>query len=76
MSYIPITPAAYTEGGCFGAAMLARSAHTGTPAREIIEEIGGTGEPVEPDPERAAFYEERFETYRKLYPALRQLGVS
>ena len=55
---------------------ILRAARTGIPAAELVEDLGGAGEPVEPDPERSALCEERFETYRKLYPALRPLDIS
>ncbi len=71
----PITTAAHTESGCFGAAMLARAAHTGAPVREMLWGPPRARDTVEPDPDRAAFYEERFATYGRLYPTLRELRI-
>jgi len=68
-----ITTMAVTEAACMGAAMLAAAAHTGRPAAELTRQwVRPTGA-VEPDPARAKRYDERFATYRRLYPALSQV---
>ncbi len=36
----PITTLAVTEAGCLGVAMLACAAHTGTPPRELVDNLG------------------------------------
>jgi xylulokinase len=69
----PITTLAITETGCFGAALLARSADTGTPVRKLADELIIKTDRIEPAPDRAARYAERFAAYKLLYPALRPL---
>jgi xylulokinase len=69
----PVHTLTVTETGCFGAALLARAAHTGTPVRELADRLVARADCVEPDPDRAAFYTERFAAYRRIYPALRSI---
>jgi xylulokinase len=71
----PIATTSVSETGCLGAAMLARAAVTGASAADLVGEMTRTSESVEPDPARARYYEERFEVYRELYPALRGIGA-
>ncbi|MBI3947395.1 MAG: hypothetical protein HY321_15845 [Armatimonadetes bacterium] len=71
----PITTVAVTEAGCLGVAMLACAAHTGRSVTDLVGEWIRKGEVIEPDPENAACYAERFQTYVQLYPALKSLGV-
>ena len=53
--------------------MLAPAAGTGEPVRSITSRwVKPFGEQA-PRPGRAAFYDERFARYRRLYPALREL---
>ena len=70
----PITMLDVTEAGCLGVAMLARSADTGTPISELADKWVHPLSSVQPDPVRAAAYAERFQTYRRLYPTLRELS--
>lgn len=72
----PITTLPITETGCFGAALLAQSAHTGEPAAQLAEARIRRSDEVRPDPERAAFYSERFERYKTLYPALKKIELA
>jgi xylulokinase len=61
-----------SEAGCFGAALLARSAETGIPVKEILHGVEQGSKSFHPDPGKADLYEEKFKQYKKLYPALRQ----
>lgn len=58
------------EAGCFGAACLANMADTG----ESVQ-IRNDGTTLIPDPEKSAYYGERFKLYKELYPALKRLRV-
>jgi xylulokinase len=66
----PITTLAVTEAGCLGVAMLACAAHTATPLGQLVETWVKPESIVEPDSKRAAFYRERFQAYKQLYPAI------
>ena len=68
----PITTLAVTEAGCLGVALLACAAHGSVAPRDLVKTWVKTGEAVEPDPRRAARYNERFKAYRQLYPAMRE----
>jgi len=70
----PISTAAVTEAGCLGVAMLARAAETGEDITALAKQWVRISDVVEPDEPHAAYYGERFESYLKLYPALRTLG--
>ncbi len=67
----PITTMAVTEAGCLGVAMLACAADTGTPLAQLVETWVKQQSVVEPDSTRTAFYNERFQAYKELYPAIR-----
>ncbi len=69
----PITTLAVTEAGCLGAAMLACIAHTGAEPRALAGAWVKPCQVIEPDPRRAAMYDERFAAYRELYPAIRAM---
>ncbi len=69
----PITTLAVTEAGCLGVALLACAADTGAALGELIERWVKAGSAIEPDPRRAARYDERFAAYRELYPAVREI---
>ncbi len=71
----PVTRLDVTEAGCLGAAMLAASAHSGTPVAELAKSWVRPLETLEPDPDRAAGYAARLEQYRRLYPAVRELAA-
>ncbi len=68
----PITTLAISEAGCLGAALLACAAHTGTAPRNLQAAWVRPESAIEPDPQRAARYCERFAAYRELYPAMRE----
>jgi xylulokinase len=59
-----------SETGCFGAAMLACSAFTGTPVEELIMQNQETAGIFIPDKAKTGIYEKKFETYKQLYPTL------
>ena len=69
----PITTLAVTEAGCLGAVMLACIAHTGAEPRALAGAWVKPCQVIEPDPRRAAMYDERFAAYRELYPAIRAM---
>jgi xylulokinase len=58
------------EAGCYGAAMLACSAVLKIPVEELLRQNNIDSEVFTPNPENAEIYNSKFETYRKLYPAL------
>lgn len=76
MLHRPITTVEVTEAGCLGMAMLARSADSGIPARDIAAAWVRTGDAIEPDAARAARYDDLFSRYKQLYPAMRDLQRS
>ena len=60
-----------TEAGCLGVAMLARASATG---QSLIETAQDWIKPVgtkEPRPEFKGIYDKKFESYKMLYPALK-----
>ena len=61
-----------SEAGCFGAAMLAQSAAENVPVVELLRHKDSKVEEFTPNPENAGIYYERFDTYKQLYPALKQ----
>ena len=62
-----------TEAGCLGVAMLAAAAISGESLPSIVHKWVKTGDTVNPNPEFSSYYSERFELYKKLYPALKKL---
>ena len=68
----PMTTLEVTEAGCLGVALLACAAHTSASPRDVVNTWVKPGPAVEPDPRRAAHYDERFGAYRELYPAIRE----
>jgi xylulokinase len=70
----PITTVAVTEAGCMGAAMLAHAALTEEDVRSVAGRWVHATAVVEPDPGAAEVYRERFQSYRKLRPALQHLS--
>jgi xylulokinase len=67
----PITILDVTEAGCMGVAMLARAAHTredvGGIARRWVKRVATV------EPESREFYSAKFDRYKKLYPAMKDL---
>jgi xylulokinase len=60
------------EAGCYGAAMLAFSAVEKIPVEQLLKHSNTGNEIFSPDPVNVKFYDKKFETYRKLYPVLKQ----
>jgi len=71
----PITTVAVTEAACFGAAMLACAAHQREDVTAIASGWVREVDCIEPNPARAAYYDERFEKYVELYPKLKRIEV-
>ncbi len=71
----PVTVMNVTEAGCLGAAMLARSADVKTPVENLAAEMVRAGWTVQPSPECFDYYTSRFAAYKKMYPALKSLGL-
>jgi len=64
-----------TESACLGAAMLAGVAAGVWPSLDAAAaQRACSARRVEPDPGRAAAYQERYAIYRQVYPALRALN--
>ncbi len=65
---------AIEEGPSFGAAMLAAVGCGEYPdVKTVTEQLVKTVETVEPDPALADKYEQRYQTFRKIYPAVKNL---
>ncbi len=69
----PVTTIDINEAGCFGAAMLACAAHTGTPVQDLVKPEGRKSDIIIPDPKKAEIYNKKFKQYIKLYPAIKEL---
>ena len=69
----PIKTVRITEAGCLGVAMLAYAAHSGENLKSTVDSWVKTGDTVIPNPELSAHYTEKFELYKKIYPALKKL---
>ena len=62
------------EGPGYGAAMLAMVGDGRYPSvRACAEALVSVSRRVEPDPELTARYEERYQAFRQIYPAVRGL---
>jgi xylulokinase len=71
---IPLERVASDAGAAFGAALLAGvRAGVFPDVGEAVARCVRVGERVEPDPDWAAAYDEGYERFRALYPALRRL---
>jgi xylulokinase len=60
------------EAGCYGAALLAISAIEKIPVERLLTGSKTENEIFSPDSDTAEFYDTKFETYKKLYPVLKQ----
>lgn len=69
----PIVALSVTEAPCLGAAMLAGAADREEPVAELAEKWVKPVGLTQPRPELADWYDERFETYKRLYPTLKQI---
>jgi xylulokinase len=74
---IPLERPAVEEGAAFGAALLAGVAGGAfADVAEGVERAVHVRETVEPDPDWARVYDERYEHFRAVYPALRSASIS
>jgi xylulokinase len=64
-----------TEAGCLGAAVLVRSAHTGTPITDIAGNWVKRLKEIKPNPEFRNIYSEKFEKYKKLYHKIKEINM-
>jgi xylulokinase len=69
----PITTVLVTEAGCLGVAILAKSAITGISAKVIVSEWVKIAQTIFPQNEFVEHYDKQFQTYMKLYPALKSI---
>jgi len=60
------------EAGCYGAALLACSAVEEIPVAQLLKDCKTGNEIFSPDNENAKFYDKKFESYKQLYPVLKQ----
>lgn len=60
------------EAGCYGASLLAQSALKNIPLIELIQAVNESDKVFLPDPEKAREYEKKFDSYKGLYPVLKQ----
>ncbi len=67
----PISILDVTEAGCMGVAMLAKAAHTKEKVSDIARNWVKPVAKVEPN--QSDHYNRKFEVYKKLYPALKNL---
>jgi xylulokinase len=69
---VPVRPAAVSETGCLGAAMLASAGAGIHPTiRQACDRMVSFLTPVEPDQRNAGTYETGYQAYRRYYPAIR-----
>ncbi len=68
----PITTLAVTEAGCLGVALLACAADSGSRPQDLVGTWVQPQQIVEPNPARAAVYRDRFSSYQKIYPWMRE----
>jgi len=72
---IPIVVPRITEAACWGAALLGGvGAGVFGSAAQAMEGMLHLDQRFEPDPARAARYEERYALYREIYPAVRAIN--
>ena len=60
------------EAGCYGASLLACSAAENIPVDQLLDRNRIKSEVFIPDKKNAELYDKKFESYKKLYPALKQ----
>ncbi len=60
------------EAGCYGAAMLAYSGVEKIPVVQLIKRSKTENKIFTPVPENAEFYDKKFESYKQMYPVLKQ----
>ncbi len=64
-----------TEAGCLGAAMLACSAVSGRPARELTALWVKPLETYKPNPQKTAFYDRQYIRYKKMYQSTKNFNI-
>jgi xylulokinase len=64
------------EAGCYGAALLATSAIEKIPVEQLLNNSKTEKEIFTPDPEKAKLYDKKFDSYKQLYPVLKQFWKS
>ncbi len=67
----PIECIEVAEAGCLGAARLAQSADQGVPVRELARRESRPKALIQPQPQRAAIYHDKFAQYRDFYANLK-----
>ena len=70
----PIAVMDVTEAGCLGVAMLAAAKDMGRNLVELTDEWVTPLEVITPRKQQSEFYNKQFETYKKLYPAIKGIG--
>jgi xylulokinase len=60
------------EAGCYGAALLAQSAQSGISVKNLFNSSAKSDKVFTPNPDKSIIYEQKFESYKRLYPALKQ----
>ena len=68
-----VTTLNVSEAGCLGAALLACSADTQTPIRELARRWVGSIDAFHPQAHNAHLYDQKFACYQQLYASLRPL---
>jgi len=71
---VPLTTVKVSEAGCLGAAMLSRAALGGATIEELSRHWVERVETLEPKEACRARYQERFESYQRAYPVLKELS--
>ncbi len=69
----PISVIKVREVGCFGAAMIACATDTGNDVTDLVTKNMNEIMLVEPQPEIVEIYNRKFEKYKKLYAAIKQV---
>jgi len=64
-----------TEAGCFGAAMLACSADTGEPIRNLASRWVKKSTVIYPESDYVKWYNERFKAYKCLYQNIKSISL-
>jgi len=72
----PVTVLDITEAACLGMAMLARAADNGVSLADLTSEWVRSAETIHPQPDIAAEYDRKFEAYKKLHPAIRDVALA
>lgn len=69
----PITRVRITEAACLAGAMLAFSVLNEQPVTTVVKKWVKMGDVIEPITENVEVYRERFKTYKKIYPSLKNI---